>query len=164
MRMKNHFFKSISLILLTSAFMILAACSMPGDATGVYSTPDPLINYVTVDTNDVIAWDYESFSDAASLGGKKFTAHDGEHYGYRGVLTLSDQAVKNYNLVPDDEQTIYGEFDKVNPGAYSSKWYYCKDTYLVFNTIEDWNLDTLLFDGNNKIVFWITESDRKGYN
>ena len=138
-------------------FVLFSGCREPGSAKQLYTTPEPLTNVVNIDKDEVTAWDYESFDDAFEIGGFTTGAPDGKHEGYRGVLTLSDDIIADYELEIDDEAEILTRFDKVDISNYSSHWYYCNNLYFIFDT--DWDSNILYYDGNNHILFYIIEKE-----
>ena len=140
-----------------TGLIYLSACSAPNAANRVYTSPGPLTDHVTIKEDEVIAWEYEEFDDALQIGSLKLTAHDGEHAGYRGVLTVSDKLVNDYNLTAGDEEELFLTFDEIDISKYGSHWYYCENLYYVFGS--DFSIEELYFDGNNKILFCISEKD-----
>ena len=155
--------KHLKLIfLLIIGVIFVSACSAPNDAVMVYTTPEPLTSYVSIKEDKVIAWEYEEYNDALEIGSLTFTAHDGMHRGYRGVLTLSDELIKDNELEADEEIEIMLDCDKIDISKYSAHWYYCENLYYVFSLnfgIDGWGIDDLYYDGNNKIMFVISERD-----
>ena len=155
--------KHLKLIfLLIIGVIFVSACSAPNDAVMVYTTPEPLTSYVSIKEDKVIAWEYEEYNDALEIGSLTFTAHDGMHRGYRGVLTLSDELIKDNELEADEEIEIMLDCDKIDISKYSAHWYYCENLYYVFSLnygIDGWGIDDLYYDGNNKILFVISERD-----
>ena len=147
----------ICLFFILAGCILISGCSSPNSAKQVYNTPEPLTDVVNIDKDEVTAWEYESFSDAFEFGSRSIGAPDGKHEGYRGVLTLSDNLIRDYNLYTDDEVEIFTHCDSFDISGYSTHWYYCNNLYSVFDT--DWDTDDLYYDGNNHILFSITEKE-----
>ena len=150
------------IFLLIICVIFISACNAPNDAVEVYTTPEPLTSYVSINEDKVIAWEYEEYNDAFEIGCFTYTAHDGMHRGYRGVLTLSDELIKDYELEANEEIEILLDCDKIDISNYSAHWYYCENLYYVFSLnygIDGWGIDDLYYDGNNKILFVISEKD-----
>ena len=153
--------KFISVLCIISILFFTACGSM-------YSAPgnNPEVIRRIFDLTGVSYFEYEESSDALVMpGGKKMTAQDGEHISYSGILTLSNEEaswlVDNCEWKELDT-SIYRlpEFKYVNATSLTGKKWYSNDIlYTYFISPSEWDVMFMGFDGNDTIVFWISEKD-----